>query len=226
MTEVNQESEQENTQNQSVDDCTDYFELKITESASLDNINSQSNLYSPVEIYINDRYLIDIIREFEEKLFTQEFAEKFWNSGDENKLDIPAGDYSSLVASEYYLPSQNLLGRESYNVFEFEKDDIHFGKSLLLECSCEIFGCWDLVAKIEVTEKYVTWSRFGQVHLDCDYELGPFIFNRRQYEAQLVNPFIDEISDTKTQKKSKQELVSERLVELGFAEWNQKDKKN
>jgi hypothetical protein len=82
---------------------------------------------------------------------------------------------------------------------------------LLLECSCEIFGSWDLVAKIEVTEKHVIWSRIGQVHLDCDYDLAPFVFNRQQYEAQLVNPYIDENSDTKTQEKSKQELILEKL---------------
>jgi hypothetical protein len=50
---MNQESEQENSRNYSVEHCNDYFELKTTECADLNNINSQSIIYHQVEICIN-----------------------------------------------------------------------------------------------------------------------------------------------------------------------------
>lgn len=163
-----------------------YFELKFN---SPDDAQWTENKgFQPVDIFIDGRFLIDIIREAEEPVFAQEYFDDFLHSEDENDDDeptlIPAGDYLSLPASLTFLPSRNLLGEEPYDWFEQTPDDMHWGKSVLLGCTCEIEGCWDLVAKISLTDSAVIWSRIGQFHREYEHDLE-FVFERRQYEAQL-----------------------------------------
>jgi hypothetical protein len=53
----------------------------------------------------------------------------------------------------------------------------------LLGCECGEWGCWPLLARITVSDEFVTWSDFEQPYRkDRDYQaFGPYIFERRQY---------------------------------------------
>jgi hypothetical protein len=134
----------------------------------------------PSDIYINGKFFVDIIREIEEPVFVRENLQR------DAESQLIAGDYLSLPASLTYLPCRNLLDEPDEFAFVTEPDDIHFGKSTLLGCTCGILECWFLVAKISLTETTVTWSNFGQFHLDYEYEIEPFVFDRKQYENELV----------------------------------------
>ena len=61
------------------------------------------------------------------------------------------------------------------------------GKSLLLTCKCGFEGCWDLEAKVILTDELVVWKDFENSHRENwpYHELGVFHFSRKQYEEQL-----------------------------------------
>ncbi|MFJ6198922.1 hypothetical protein [Micromonospora sp. NPDC092111] len=80
--------------------------------------------------------------------------------------------------------------------FRFGPLDEHFhGRSTgatgprtpLLGCECGEWGCWPFLARIVVTQRWVTWDAFAQPHRPArDYaDFGPFRFERRQYDAAL-----------------------------------------
>ena len=93
-----------------------------------------------------------------------------------------AGEYASLSARTTFFPSRHFLGDTRPLL---TRD----GKTVLLICTCGCEGCWDFVGRITVTDRTVTWDEFEQVHRDWDYAaLGTFVFDRRQYEAELRFP--------------------------------------
>lgn len=58
--------------------------------------------------------------------------------------------------------------------------------TILLGCVCGIPDCWPLTANVAVTETEVVWDHFRTGHSDWDLGyLGPFAFDRDQYEAAL-----------------------------------------
>jgi len=61
------------------------------------------------------------------------------------------------------------------------------GDTVLLGCDCGDWGCWPLLAQVEVTDTTVTWRHFSNEHRPAwDLSgLGPFTFDRAQYEAAL-----------------------------------------
>jgi hypothetical protein len=139
--------------------------------------------FRSVEIYIDDRSLIEIVREAEKPFVAAENEERKTEEGfAENPLT--AGDYSWLPESFIYPPSRNLLG-EAYDAFILAPGDMHYGKSILLGCTCGIVECWCLAVKITLSEETVTWSDFGQFHREWDFKLKPFVFERKQYESEL-----------------------------------------
>lgn len=92
-----------------------------------------------------------------------------------------AGSYEGLaVRHDILWPSLHFLGEPSLSNF----DD---GDTVLLGCNCGDWGCWPLVADVALTETEVSWSRFRNGHRsNWDLkELGPFVFDRAQYEAAL-----------------------------------------
>lgn len=66
-------------------------------------------------------------------------------------------------------------------------------KVALLGCTCGETGCWPLLARITHDASSVTWSDFEQPHRGEESAaghwsyagLGPFIFEREQYEREL-----------------------------------------
>ncbi|MBA4537807.1 hypothetical protein H1Z61_11865 [Bacillus aquiflavi] len=128
-----------------------------------------------VDIYINERNIIDILIEVESSFALRE-----------GKQHI-AGDYSGLWPEIVYLPSKHMLGKP------VEELDFYNGKSAILRCKCGITECWPFVVNIYLDKDTVTWSDFEQPHRGknsagghWEYEqLNPFIFDRKQYEEAL-----------------------------------------
>jgi hypothetical protein len=95
-----------------------------------------------------------------------------------------AGAYAGLNAVYDLLwPSRHFLG----------EPDLTWGAggndTVLLGCPCGEYGCWPLTARVDVGAMAVQWSDFRTGHRDWDLSgLGPFAFDRAQYEAALGSP--------------------------------------
>ncbi|MCC3763844.1 hypothetical protein K3N28_12285 [Glycomyces sp. TRM65418] len=91
-----------------------------------------------------------------------------------------AGRYQALQDLRVCWPSRHFLDEP----FLSESDD---GDAVLMGCICGDPGCWPLSADIGLDDHTVTWSRFNNVHRPhWDHSaLGPFVFDRAQYEAAL-----------------------------------------
>ena len=141
------------------------FELSVPEATG------RPAAYRPVEVVIDGVRLIDRVKRVEAP-----FAEQEGSPG-------LAGQYASLSAGTTFLPSRHFLG-EPRPVFG------RGGKAVVLVCTCGCEGCWDLVCRIDVTGRAVVWSGFEHAHRTWDYApLGEFVFDRAQYEGQLVPVF-------------------------------------
>lgn len=68
----------------------------------------------------------------------------------------------------------------------------------VLACDCGELGCWPLQTHISVSEEMVSWHGFGQPHRPGrDYgDFGPFIFERRAYEAAVQRMLMQLASET------------------------------
>lgn len=146
----------------------------------------------PVEIRINGAPLLELVREVEWPLAEAECARRLREAGDDGEVPEPsdlAGDYLYLSGGETFLPSRNLLGAPYQHGFVLDPDDPRGTKSILLQCTCGITDFWFLLAKIVVSNELVIWRDFCQFHRDWDYStLGPFCFDRLEYEAELKRP--------------------------------------
>jgi hypothetical protein len=100
--------------------------------------------------------------------------------GDEDEAP-PPGDYAGLdLLDGVFWPSRHFLGEPELS---YGSD----GDTVLLGCSCGIWGCWPLSARVDVTDTDVTWSGFfNGMRKSWDLAgVGPFVFDRRQYEESL-----------------------------------------
>ncbi|WP_405715355.1 hypothetical protein OG264_37205 [Streptomyces xanthophaeus] len=63
------------------------------------------------------------------------------------------------------------------------------GSTVVLGCTCGVWECWPLFARITATPEAVTWSGFRQPHRRAWGELamGPFVFPRPAYEDALAH---------------------------------------
>ncbi|WP_313641923.1 hypothetical protein MHH52_14630 [Paenibacillus sp. FSL K6-0276] len=122
-----------------------------------------------VDIYINDKRLVQILREIE-----LPFNAKI------------AGEYRGLPQSVVFFPSRHFLD-------EPDKWYLYDEKVSILECVCGSPGCWDFNVKITIMDDKVIWSEFEQPNRSLDSAAGywnydilkPFVFDRKQYEAQI-----------------------------------------
>jgi len=131
-----------------------------------------------VDISINGRNLLDIVREVELPFRRTE--------GGGREL---AADYDGLPPEYVFLPSRHLLDRPS-GILQSQSP----GRVVIYIHTCGEPGCWPLEVQIELHEDEVVWKNFVQPHRsrpDAQVEvwdygaLGPFVFDRRQYEAEL-----------------------------------------
>ncbi|SRR5712692_6923891 len=130
-----------------------------------------------VDVFINGRNLLELVREVELP---------FWTAEGHPEQD---SQYDGLPPEYVFLPSRHLLdepnGVLGSNSSERVPIYIH---------SCGEPGCWPLQVQIELHDGKVVWKNFRQPHRSrpnahvkvWDYSgLGPFVFDRQQYEAEL-----------------------------------------
>ena len=90
----------------------------------------------------------------------------------------PAGGYGGLVPAHYAFGdlSRYFLGQDGR------------GETWVLGCACGEVGCWPLECRIVAGSETVTWDRFRQPHRSArSYaELGPFVFERADYELAVA----------------------------------------
>jgi hypothetical protein len=130
-------------------------------------------------IRVNGTELLELVAEEE-----RPFAEA------EGHPDL-AGAYAGIPASDAFLPSHHLLGRPEPLLSDLVRSG-KVSKAALLMCECGESGCWPFCARVEVDADVVRWMEFEQPHRPAwRYEgLGPFVFDRSQYEAALARPSV------------------------------------
>jgi hypothetical protein len=130
-----------------------------------------STPFGGVDIYINGRKLVDLLREFEKPF-----------AAAEGHPDI-AGTYMGRSPSEVFLPSKLLLGEPGqYDMFS----DI--GKVAVLDCDCGNPGCWPWAVKITTQNDRVVWSDFENCHRGPTWDYSghpPFTFELQGYMAAI-----------------------------------------
>jgi hypothetical protein len=128
-----------------------------------------------VDIIINGREFIEILRDIELSFATREGHPRI------------AGAYSSLPAHRVFFPSRHFLGEPEPSYSDGA------GRTYVLECECGEPGCWPLAVRIEVREREVVWSDFQQPHRGPQSKAGEwrydallsFTFDRQLYEQAL-----------------------------------------
>ncbi|MFG1708702.1 hypothetical protein ACFLIM_36445 [Nonomuraea sp. M3C6] len=126
-------------------------------------------VYPHMDILIDGINLIELARVVELPLASLESSPSI------------AGAYAGLLERDLICwPSTHFLGAPHLQWFSD-------GDTVLLGCECREWECWPLTAQVEVTEQTVTWSGFrnGRRHNWDLSALGPFVFDRQQYEATL-----------------------------------------
>ncbi|HKH23013.1 MAG TPA: hypothetical protein VKA88_05280 [Solirubrobacterales bacterium] len=124
-----------------------------------------------IRIEVNGTELPELVREVELPAAREE--------GDE----ALAGGYVGLVPGYVRVDlASQFLGGGGARLYE-DADE----RTQLLGCGCGEVGCSPLLARITVTDDTVTWQDFEQPQReDWDYsDLGPFTFDRAQYERAL-----------------------------------------
>jgi len=143
--------------------------------------------YRQARIAINGQPLIELVRVAEEPWARAEYQERLPEFDNPEEFRFEPGDYHYLTAARLLLPSRELLDRPRDPGFVLGPDNPCRGKATVLGCTCGIVECWFVQVRVQLLAEVVIWSDFGQFHRPLwQYDLGPFTFDRRQYEAQLA----------------------------------------
>jgi hypothetical protein len=165
----------------------DHFEVKVRPQ---DYVTwPRGGGFQPVQLLVNGSDLIDLVRRVELPFAKAEWDERIANGESEKELGERgslAGRYLHLSKERALLPSTALMGEVYDHGFTVGPDHPSHEKSLLLQCTCGNIDCWFLLASIETTKKSVTWSDFCQFHRPWKYQLGPYVFDREKYIAELI----------------------------------------
>jgi hypothetical protein len=124
-----------------------------------------------IKIEVNGTELPELVREVELPGAREE--------GDEEL----AGNYVGLVPGYVRMDvAGHFLGGAGARLYEGDDEKVQ-----LLGCGCGEVGCSPLLARVTVSDETVTWDEFEQpTREEWDYsELGPFTFDRAQYERAL-----------------------------------------
>jgi hypothetical protein len=96
----------------------------------------------------------------------------------------PAGGYGGIVPANLRLgPLRGYFLAQGAQMDPDSPDEIY-----ALFCECGEGGCWPLMVRVVVDLDTVCWTRFRQPRRPTrDYSgFGPFVFDRRQYEAAVA----------------------------------------
>jgi hypothetical protein len=99
-----------------------------------------------------------------------------------------AGSYAGLAADpEVCWPSRHFLGAPRISWFDISNDNgADDAETVLLGCVCGEAGCWPLACDVIMGHDVVVWQHFRTGHRSWDLGgLGPFRFDRDQYEAAV-----------------------------------------
>ncbi len=119
------------------------------------------------DIFIDDKNLIDILKEYE-----LPFAKKGGN-------ESLAGSYRALLPSDLF--SNLTMCKNSENK-----------KVAVLDCPCGCDGCWTFMVRVIETDEYIIWTDFEQIHRSKDSKnhwdysnLSDLRFNKTDYLIQV-----------------------------------------
>ena len=92
-----------------------------------------------------------------------------------------AGEYFGVSPADVVLPSRHFWGRPACFLYDYGDG------TQILGCDCGDPMCWPLICRIVVSPEQIIWSDFRQVRRPkWDHSnLGPFVFARSQYEAEV-----------------------------------------
>lgn len=143
--------------------------LAVNVEASEELLSDGTRIWQFVHLFVNGEDLLELVRRAEEPYARVDERERM------------AGSYFGLPPGWVLPPSRHFLGEPRND------DDALDGKTFLLGCTCGVPECSPLTARVTMTDNTVTWSEFGNPNhpswtLD---QLGPFIFDRSQYEEAL-----------------------------------------
>jgi hypothetical protein len=118
-----------------------------------------------IHIYIDNRNLIEILKEYEIK-----FDKKI------------AGAYEGMDSVTLF---ENLTGKGFSNSADESRFDI-------LDCECEEYGCWTFSITTKDEDNFTIWETFEQTHRSSessdfwDYtDFGIFNFDKKQYQNEI-----------------------------------------
>ena len=145
----------------------DTLAVKVTSAE--EQLPDGMRLWRHVHLFVNGEDLLDLVRRAEEPYARVDTRRRI------------AGSYLGLPPTWVLPPSRHFLGHPEND------NDYPDGKTFLLGCTCGVPECSPLTARVTMTHNIVTWSEFGNPNrpswtLD---QLGPFTFDRRQYETAL-----------------------------------------
>ncbi|MGW6982366.1 hypothetical protein ACWGE1_23490 [Streptomyces sp. NPDC054932] len=102
----------------------------------------------------------------------------------EDTEDFLFHQYYGMAESDLLDPVPHFLGDAAPNLRHRATD-----ATVVLGCSCGIWECWPLFARITATAETVTWSAFHQPHRRAwgNLPMGPFVFSRPAYGYALAH---------------------------------------
>lgn len=144
--------------------------MNVIKFAKEDHVRDSGYKYPVVALYVDERPLIEIIRDVELPMAVAEGEESL------------AGQYAPLTMPKD--PGNYFLDRYAL------KWGTTGDKTMLMECDCCVDTCWPLLCKIEVGSNSVRWNRFEQPHRVVvsfwDYAgFAGFEFSKEQYVRAL-----------------------------------------
>jgi len=104
-----------------------------------ERVDPSDGVVDAVNIFVNDRNLVDILREVELPFRAQEGRPHL------------AGKYVGLPPEDIFLPSPRLLG-EPVTYYDYDSSQ---GKIAVFGCGCGDVGCWPFRVKIKLREDVV-----------------------------------------------------------------------
>jgi hypothetical protein len=144
--------------------------LAVNVTSTQEQLPDGVRVWLQVHLFVNGEDLLDLVRWAEEPYARVDGQRRI------------AGAYLGLPPAWVLPPSRHFLGQPEND------DDYLDGKTFLLGCNCGVPECSPLTARVTMADTTVAWSEFGNPNfpswtLD---QLGPFTFDRRQYEAALT----------------------------------------